>query len=261
MNNYLTFSGEKLSLTIGELKDFVCDIKLTEIKNGYVLKRTVKNDTDKTLRLSGIKAILSEITFGKDTTEDYYYCNENARLFCTMTVPVDYNRYNDGAKENERFNLPVNRKWCDPEVKDGKICSSPYQPFPAILISNYKSTKGIVIGSLSQDVFYHSYEVGHKNGKVFVEIYSAFKDIAYREVKPNEELTDIIYIGETEHADDKLYVRKLRNGIAKGIKRKRRCKRNEPPHFNMGQLERRDIQKRFGRNTITRSKGNKRIFF
>ena len=177
-------------------------ISVEKVKNGYIVRRVIKNVSEKILQFYPVKLLLSDIFFNEDPKDDYYYCNENARLFCNLTVPVDYNRYNDNAQENARFNLPVNRKWCDPEVKVGKICSSPYQPFPAILISNYNSKKGIVIGSLSQDVFYHSYETGHKDGKTFVEIYSAFKDIAYREVKPNEELADILYVGETDNADD-----------------------------------------------------------
>ncbi len=73
---------------------------------------------------------------------------------------------------------------------------------PAILISNYKTNKGIVCGSLSQDVFCHSFSVGHKDGNAYLEIYSSFKDIAYREVQVGEELVDIFYIGETEYAHD-----------------------------------------------------------
>ena len=75
--------------------------------------------------------------------------------------------------QNARFALPVDRKWCDPGVVEGKICASPYQPFPAILISNYGVQKGLVCGSLSQDVFYHSFEVGHDGDGLYLEVYSA----------------------------------------------------------------------------------------
>ena len=175
---------------------------VTPVETGYIIRRTVKNTSKETVRLDGLKSRLCEISFGGNPQEDYYYCNENARLFCSLTIPVDYNRLNDTAEENKPFALPVDRKWCDPGVVEGKICSNPYQPFPAILISNYATKNGIVCGSLSQDVFYHSFEVGHKDGKVYLDIYSRFKDIAYREVQPSEELVDILYIGETCHADD-----------------------------------------------------------
>lgn len=171
-------------------------------KNGYVVTRKIKNVSDKTLRLSSLGIALGGIFFGGKPENDYFYCNENARLFCTLTVPIDYNRLDDSAEENKRFNLPVDRKWCDPRVDKGKICSSPYQPFPAILLSNYERNVGIVCGSLSQECFYHSFEIERENGAAVLKICSSFKGIAYREVLPNETLTDIIYIGETNAADN-----------------------------------------------------------
>ncbi len=181
-----------------------CGNKYTirKIDKGYIIQHTVKNFSSNTVKLHGLKCAFTNICFDNDVIDDYYYCNENARLFCNLTVSLDYNRLDDNAKENEKFTLPVDRRWCDPGVQSGRICSSPYQPFPAILLSNYKTNKGIICGSLSQDVFYHSYEVGHKNGEAYLEIYSSFKDIAYREVKAGEELIDIFYIGETDFADD-----------------------------------------------------------
>ena len=183
---------QDIVLRFEKTKEVFDNVSVIKYQTYYVLKRTVKNLSGRILNLSGLKAELSGNFFGKNTTSDYYYCNENARLFGNLTIPLDYNRYNDNSERNDRFNLPVDRKYCDPEVVEGRICSCPYQPFPAILLSNYKSNKGIVVGSLSQDVFYHSFETGHKDGKAYLEIYSSFKDIAYREIKPDEKLTDII---------------------------------------------------------------------
>ena len=185
-----------------EAEGFQDEYTVTETPKGYIVRRTVKNISEKTLKLKELKSELCGISFGGEPQEDYYYANENARLFCNLTVPLDYNRLDDNAKDNEKFALPVDRRWCDPGVQAGRICSSPYQPFPAVLISNYKADKGIVCGSLSQDVFYHSFEVGHKDGKAYLEIYSSFKDIGYREVQAGEELVDIFYIGEADCADD-----------------------------------------------------------
>ena len=69
-----------------------CKVQTSTVKsnNGYKIMRVVKNVSDKTLRLSGLKAVMSGIRFGKDASDDYYYSNENARLFCNMTVPLDY---------------------------------------------------------------------------------------------------------------------------------------------------------------------------
>ncbi len=202
--NKMYLAGTKLTFQVCQTKEFENEFTVTAIDKGYIVRRIVKNISDKTLRLKELKSELFGISFGGDCEpqEDYYYCNENARLFCNLTVPLDYNRLDDGAKENEKFALPVDRRWCDPDAQLGRICSSPYQPFPAILMSNYKTNKGIVCGSLSQDVFYHSFEVGHKDGKAYLEIYSSFKNIAYREVKAGEELVDVFYIGETDFADD-----------------------------------------------------------
>lgn len=198
----LYLMGAKTFFRVYEAEDFENKYTVTAIEKGYIVCRTVKNISDKTLRLKELKSELCGVSFGGAPQEDYYYCNENARLFCNLTVPLDYNRLDDNAKENAKFALHVDRRWCDPGTQDGRICSSPYQPFPAILMSNYKTNKGIVCGSLSQDVFYHSFEVGHKDGAAFLGIYSAFKDIAYRELKTGEKLVDIFYIGETDEAND-----------------------------------------------------------
>ena len=151
---------------------------LSKAENGYIIRWTVKNVSDEILPLDQLKAELRGISFGGAPADDYYYVNENARLFCQLTIPLDYDRGNDGAAQNQKYALPVNRRWNDPGVQEGRICSCPYQPFPAILLSNYDSKQGVVCGSLSQEVFYHNFEVGHKSGKAYLTIYSSFKDIA-----------------------------------------------------------------------------------
>ena len=138
----LKFSDKIINLYFKNDKKFYTDIYITKGQNFYVVKRIIKNLSNNILNLKELKAELTGITFGGEPKDDYYYCNENARLFWTLTVPVDYDRLNDDSEDNKRFNLPVSRKYCDPEVIEGHICSSPYQPFPAILISNYNSKKG-----------------------------------------------------------------------------------------------------------------------
>jgi hypothetical protein len=169
---------------------------------GYILKRKIKNTTKGNLCLYPVKIKLTGLSFGGAPQDDYFYSNENARLFCTLTIPLDFHRAKDDDDKNKTFDLPIDRKWCDPGVIEGNIGSSPYQPFPAILLSNYASKMGVVCGTLSQDIFYHSFNVGHENDTAFLTIISGFKDIAYREVLPQEELEDILYIGTTENADD-----------------------------------------------------------
>ena len=214
--------NQDIKVQISKPVGFETDFSIKEVETGYVLRRKIKNVTNNVSQLCPVEIKLNGLSFGGQPQEDYFYSNENARLFCTLTIPLDYNRAKDDDVKNQEFNLPINRMWCDPGVIEGNICSSPYQPFPAILLSNYSSKTGIVCGSLSQDVFYHSYDVGHKNNAAFLTIVSGFKDIAYREVLPQEELEDVLYIGTTEHADDinlmfDGYVNELRGYLNKNM--------------------------------------------
>ena len=142
MYKKIWLSGLNGILRFDKTRVFDNVIEVNKEKGYYVVRRTVKNVTDDAVNLKELKAELTGIDFGGEPKDDYFYCNENARLFWTLTVPVDYDRLNDDSEDNKRFNLPVSRKYCDPEVIEGHICSSPYQPFPAILISNYNSKKG-----------------------------------------------------------------------------------------------------------------------
>lgn len=176
--------------------------QLIKTDEGYILKRTIRNATAEKITVQELCVTLSGISFGGKPSKDYFYCNENNRIYGTMTLPLDYDRENLSSPENGRFDVNIDTKWADPGVVGKRICASPYQPFPAILISNYQSEKGLIVGSLSQDVFYHNYEVGHDEKGAFVRIYSACKGIAKRTLQPNEELTDCFCILETDRADD-----------------------------------------------------------
>lgn len=203
-------------------KDFEITWDIKKVENGYVVSRKIKNITTQKIKLKELKANLNGINFGLDATQDYFYTNENARVFCNLTIPVDYDRKNQLNEKNNKFGLTINRKWNDPDVASGRICDSPYQPFPAILLSNYQNKEGIVVGSLSQDFFYHSFEVSHNKDGLILEIYSSFKGVEYREVAPNEILADIFYVGEIDFADDinrvfSNYVKVLRQHLKNNI--------------------------------------------
>lgn len=193
--------NQELKLAQSEIEGFEIVINAQKLNCGYSITRTIKNVTNKELKLREIKATLSGIDFRKDREQDYFYSNENARIFCNLTMPVGYDRKDDDNPKNLAYNVKVNRKWNDPDVKGGRICGSPYQPFPALLISNYQVSCGVVVGSLSQDVFFHSYEIYHHNKGLCLEIYASFKGVEYREVAPKEQLIDVFYVGE-EKADD-----------------------------------------------------------
>lgn len=175
---------------VADEKVFSDEVYVVKANGGYEIKRAIKNLSDKPAKLKELAFLCKGFSFGKDAEakDDYFYANENARLYGTLAVSLD--------------KFPEATKWCDPDSAYGRICSCPYQPFPAILISNYKSKKGAVAGSLSQSVFYHSFAVGHKDGKAFLEVYSAFKDIDERVVLPGETLADEWFIGDKDNADD-----------------------------------------------------------
>ena len=165
-----------------------------------VCTRTFRNGGKK-INLNELGLTLSGITFGGKSSDDYFYHNENPRIYERMTFPVDYSRTAGDAKDSD-YDAQANNRWADPGVVCDRVGRSPYQPFPAIHLGNYKSNHGIIHGTLSQNTFYHNYLVNHEKGKVKLDIFSSFKALDYLEVPAGEILTDVWYIGATEHADD-----------------------------------------------------------
>lgn len=181
-----------------EVKD---TLYVTEVASGYVCKRQLKNKSDRVLKLRELGVRIKGINFGENPAEDYYYHVENPRVFQKMTLRVDYNRTGTASPESE-FDEIAGNKWADPGVIVDRIGACPYQPFPAILISNYKTNRGVVHGTLSQKVFYHCYLLCHEEENITLDILSSFKDIEYRELCPGETLVDEWYLGRTERADN-----------------------------------------------------------
>ena len=165
-------------------------------------RREFRNLSGETMKLNELGITLSGITFGLKPRDDFFYHNENPRIYEVMAFPVDYKRTAKDAKDSS-FDLQAGNRWADPGVVCERIGRSPYQPFPAILLGNYHSKHGLVHGTLSQRVFFHNYLVSHADdGTVRMEILSSFKATAYREVKPGEILADEWYLGATERADE-----------------------------------------------------------
>lgn len=143
-------NGQTRIVVCGKESMFRDELVLKKAENGYVARRTFTNLSEKNILLKELEVKVSGIDFGKDAGEDYFYSNENARIYGTFTLPLDYDRVT--CKETER--VKTNTEWADPGVTGNRIGASPYQPFPAVLISNYKSKYGLVHGSLSQDIFF-----------------------------------------------------------------------------------------------------------
>lgn len=176
--------------------------EITKTDNGYIVKRRIRNASDKSVSVGELSLLLSGISFGGSPSDDYFYCNENNRVYGVMTIPVDYDREDLHSPLNARFDTVTDDRWADSSVTGKRICASPYQPFPAILLSNYKSRFGLIVGSLSQDVFYHCFETGHSDEGLFLTIVSSFKGVSRRELSVGEELYDEFCILETDRADD-----------------------------------------------------------
>ncbi len=178
-------------------EDFHFQIKGDEI----LCRRYFRNESGQARKLVELGVMLDGIYFGGAAEDDYFYHNENPRIYERMTFAVDYNRSAEDAKDSA-FDAQAGNRWADPGVVCDRIGRSPYQPFPAILLGNYGGNHGLVHGTLSQKVFYHNYLVSHQDNAVRLEIFSGFKAIGYLELAPGEALVDEWYLGTTEHADD-----------------------------------------------------------
>ena len=167
---------------------------------GVTCRRLFKNGP-RERKIDELGLELVGITFGEDPKDDYFYHTENPRIYEKLAIPVDYDRVGGGARDSG-FDEQAGNRWADPGVVHERIGRSPYQPFPAVLLSNFKSRKGLVHGTLSQKLFYHNYTVAHKDGRIVFSIFSGFKDIASLACAPGRNLVDEWYLGYTEHADD-----------------------------------------------------------
>lgn len=181
--------------------DYIESITLRRVKGGMTAVRCFMNLSANVINLYNLGFKIDGIDFGGEKEKDFFYSVENSRIYETYTFPLDYNRTADDVDAGE-YDVRANNRWADPGVVSEKINDSPYQPFPAILLSNYDKTEGIVHGTLSQDVFAQSYLVGHSDKGAYLDVCSSFKAIAYREVKAGEVLVDEWYLGTTNKSDD-----------------------------------------------------------
>ncbi len=178
-------------------------IYFTWRKGGSTWQRSIKNISPRQLKLVETGIIIGNISFGGKCLpeKDYFYHTENPRIYDLLTIPVDVKRTEGLAKESSYDEIGGN-KWADPGVVSERIGASPYQPFPAILLSNYSSGRGIVHGSLSQKVFYHNYMLNHEDKSLTWKIFSSLKAVEYRNLIPGEVIdSDRWYLGVSDAAD------------------------------------------------------------
>ena len=94
-----------------------------EYKNGMVddfyitgtnCVRKFKNGT-KMIKLNELGLTLSGITFGGKAEDDYFYHNENPRIFERMTFKIDFDRTSGDAPDSD-FDEQAGNRWADPGV-------------------------------------------------------------------------------------------------------------------------------------------------
>ncbi|MBR4518987.1 MAG: alpha-galactosidase [Victivallales bacterium] len=181
--------------------DFQDDLYFTLQGTDLTFRRVFRNTSSRSQKLNELVVEFTGISFGQPSNEDYFYHNENPRIYEVMSFPIDYRRSALDAKDTG-FDFVAGNRWADPGVAGDLIGASIYQPFPAILLSNYKTRHGLVHGTLSQRFCYHCYLVAHEEAKVKLTAFSRFKDIEALTMAPGRIITDEWYLGTTDCADD-----------------------------------------------------------
>jgi Alpha galactosidase C-terminal beta sandwich domain/Melibiase len=178
------------------------ELKLRGIGNGEItVERAFHNGSNQPFKLQELCVRVSGIDLGEMASDDYFYHVENPRIYSMLAMPVDLIRDADIAGDMEYDHIGGNR-WADPGVAGERIGASPYQPFPAILLGNMKSSLGLVHGTLSQRVFYHNYLVWHNGNTIELDVLSSSKALAYRTIAPGETVRDHWYLGLTNQAGE-----------------------------------------------------------
>ncbi|MFA7637175.1 MAG: alpha-galactosidase [Monoglobales bacterium] len=192
---------KKTASLIAETNDFKDSIYFTYNNGEVICRRVFENVSGKKLELCELGFEIEGIDFGGDKRDDYFYHNENPRIYGAYTIPVDFDRLS-AETEAEKWGMDIDITHADPETIVERIGASPYQPFPAVLVSNYGIKGGLVHGTLSQDVFFHNYLLSHENDGLKLNILSSFKGIDALEMGEGRIIVDEWYLGRTDEADN-----------------------------------------------------------
>ena len=186
-----------LSYENGLQEDLYFELQDTHV----VCRRSTHNTSKEMAKIRETAFFIDGLDLGAKIDDDYFYHVENPRIYDKMTIKLDTVRSADMVKDSG-YDVQAGNRWADPGTVSERIGRSPYQPFPAIGLSNYAVKFGLVHGTLSQDVFFHNYLVGHSAHGAFLDIRSGFKAVAYRELQAGETICDVWYLGRAEDADD-----------------------------------------------------------
>lgn len=179
------------------------DFYLTFGAAGDVTCRRLFQGPDHDFQLQELGFDLNGIAFGPGCkpAQDYFYHNENPRIYEKMAIPVDFDR-TGASNRDSGFDEQAGNRWADPGVVHERIGRSPYQPFPAILLSNYAAGHGLVHGTLSQKIFFHNYLVRHAETTLTLQVFSGCKGIDALQCQAGRILADAWYLGATREAAD-----------------------------------------------------------
>jgi hypothetical protein len=193
-------AGHPMIIRMTYGKVFEEDLFFRTDDNAVTCERRIRNVSAETQKLEAAVFTLRFRPFGQ-SADDYFYHVENPRLYNRYAIRVDCKRGASMVSGTE-FDAIAGNRWIDPHDADERIAYAPYQSFPAILLSNYKSNSGLVHGTLSQRIFFHYYTVKHEDGLLRLDVMSGFKAIDYREIRPGEVIEDRWYLGVTTEAGD-----------------------------------------------------------
>lgn len=192
------FSGKNYQINCFYSEQFSDCLYLTVYDREVRVKRIFRNDGPE-IKLMELGCLFTNIKLGSNPDKDFFYHNENPRIYERMTFPIDHVRAPEDAKDSE-FDDTAGNRWADPGVVHPRIGRSPYQPFPAILLGNYETSNGIVHGTLRQKEAYHNYLVRHENGTATLEVFSSFKAVDALDFATGRQLNDQWYIGTVDDA-------------------------------------------------------------
>ena len=194
------FSGKNYQIDCFYAENFKDSLYVTVYDREARVKRVFQNCGPE-IKLMELGCLFTDIDMGGEAAKDFFYHNENPRIYERMTFPVDHVRAPEDAKDSE-FDDTAGNRWADPGVVHPRIGRSPYQPFPAILLGNYETSNGIVHGTLRQKEIYHNYLVRHENNKLTLEFFSSFKAVDALDFASGRLLNDQWYIGVLDDATD-----------------------------------------------------------
>ncbi|MBO5723066.1 MAG: hypothetical protein J6S19_08125, partial [Lentisphaeria bacterium] len=88
------------------------EIYFKKTSNGIIAVRDFK--TADAMQITELGLDIKNIAFNAPPAEDYFYHNENPRIYQRMTFPVDFDRVHDNDARDSGFDETAGNRWADP---------------------------------------------------------------------------------------------------------------------------------------------------